>query len=183
MDARGPGRERGLQIRHHRQRLVLDLDERLRVLGDVAAVGDDEGHHLSDVADFVDGEGPLRAAVGQGRVRDQQRRGLVQLAEIGGREHEMDAGHAAGGRRVDPGDPRVGVRAPERGRVKGAGGIHVVDEAAEALQEPRVLVARDARADAARGHRLRSGAMASRRRQRALAREPRTRGRSIRAAA
>ena len=172
---RCPGRERARQLGHDRQGLVLHLDERHRV-------GDDEGHHLADVAHLVDGERPLGACVRQGRVRDQQRRRLIQLAELDRRQHETDAGHAPSGGRVDPRDPRVGVRAPERCRVERSGRIHVVDEAAETLQEPRILVARDARPDASRGHRLR-GAAGSSRRPRAPVRAPRTRGRSRRAAA
>ena len=177
-----PGPERGREVGHHRQRLVLHLDERKRVLGDVAAVGDDEGHDLADVAHFVDGERPLGAAVRQGRVRDQERRRLIQLAELGRRQYQVHAGHAARGGSIDPRDPRVGVRAPERCGVHDAGRIHVVDEAAEPLQEPWVLVARDARPDAARRHRLRTG-VAWRRRPRVPARAPRTRGRNIRVAA
>ncbi len=180
---RRAARERGRQVGHDRQGLVLHLDERHRVLGDVTTVRDDEGHHLTDVAHLVYGERALGAAVRQGRVRDQQRRRLIQLAELGGRQHEMDAGHAPGGGRVDPRDPCVSVRAPERCGVESARRVHVVHEAAEPLQKSRVLVARNARPDAARGHRLRRGAGSSRRRPRAPGRAPRARGRSRLAAA
>ena len=53
--------ERRFDIDDRGQRLVLDLDEAGRVLGQVAAVRHDEGHRLADEADLVRGEGALRA--------------------------------------------------------------------------------------------------------------------------
>src|SRR2546426_11182368 len=52
--------------------------------------------------------------------------------------------------------------APEHRAVEHAGGIHVVHEAAEAAQEPRVLVPGDPGADRARGHRRSSNSAARR---------------------
>jgi len=130
--ARHAGRERRRQIGHDRQRLVLHVDERERVLGDVAALRDDEGHNLADVAHLVDRERPLGPSVRQGRMRDQERRRLIELAELGRRHHQADRGHATGGGRVNPRDPRVRVRAPQRRGVERTRRIHVVDEAAEA---------------------------------------------------
>ena len=54
----------------------VDPDPADRVLGDVAVVGDDERDRLADVVHLVLRQGVLRAAVGQRRVRDQQRQRL-----------------------------------------------------------------------------------------------------------
>ena len=150
--ARRAGRERGRQVGHDRKRLVLDLDQRGRVLGEVAIGRDDECDELAHVSDLVGREWPLRARVSQRGMRDQQRRRLVPLTQVGRGEHQADAGRAAGGGRVDPNDPRVGVAAPQRRPVEHARRVHVVHEAPEALQQPRILVARNARADRACAH-------------------------------
>ena len=70
---RAPGR---VDADDRRQHLVVDADQRDRVLGDVAALGDHERDRLADVVDLVLGQRVLRAAVGQRGVRDQQRQRL-----------------------------------------------------------------------------------------------------------
>ena len=67
------GRRRNLGRDHHGQRLVLDLDELRRVLGEIPVFGDDEGDRLARVAHDLGGEAALRAPVGQVRVRDEKR--------------------------------------------------------------------------------------------------------------
>src|ERR1700674_4488854 len=68
-----PGRRRSLGRDPHGQRLVLDLDELRRVLGEIPVFGDDEGDRLARVAHDLGGEAALRAPVGQVRVRDEKR--------------------------------------------------------------------------------------------------------------
>ena len=87
-------------------------------------------------------------------MRDEERRRLVQLAEVGRRQDQVNAGQGARPRRVDRHDARVAVRAAEAGGVQHPLQVHVVDEAAEAAEEARVLVAGNARADHPRGHGL-----------------------------
>ena len=87
-------------------------------------------------------------------MRDQERRRLVELAELGGGQDQVHAGQRAGPRRVDRDDARV-ARAGERrhGGVEDPAGLDVVDERPQPPQEPRILVSRDARTDQARRHR------------------------------
>jgi hypothetical protein len=142
-----------LQIGHRGQRLVVDVDQRGGVLGDVPVVGHDEGDDLTDVADLVDRQRHLRPRVRQRRMRDQQRPGLVERAEIGGGGDEMNARHPASPRGVDRTDARVRVRAAQARAVERAGQAHVVHEAREAAEQPWILDARHTRSDHARGHR------------------------------
>ena len=152
MDERRPGLAGRLEVGDGRQRLVVDVDEPDGVLGHVAVVGHDERDQLAHVAHLVDRQRPLGPRMGQARMRDQERRGLVELAELGGGQDQVHARQRAGASRVDRADARVRVRAAEAGGVEHAAGLDVVDERAQAAEEPRVLVSRDARADHARRH-------------------------------
>ena len=67
------------------QQLVVDGDPADRVLGDVAVVGDHEGDRLAHVVDLVLGQRVLGAAVGERRVRDEQRQRLGHRAGRGRR--------------------------------------------------------------------------------------------------
>ena len=73
---RWSARPGGVDADDRLQELVVDPDPADGVLGDVAVVGDDEGDRLADVVDLVLGQRVLGAAVGQRRVRDQQRQRL-----------------------------------------------------------------------------------------------------------
>ena len=138
-----------------RELVVGDADPRDRVLRDVAVDRDHEGDRLAHVVHLVLRQGVLRAAVGQGRVRDQQRQRLghrVHEVVVGpDGEHALDVEHVGD---VDVGDPRMRVRrAQHRGvqqpRVVGE---QVVDVAALAAQEALVLDARDLGAEQLGGH-------------------------------
>ena len=61
---------------HGRQRLVVDHDPLGRVLGQVAVLGDDHHDRLADVVDLAGRKRVPGPAVGQRRVRDQQRKRL-----------------------------------------------------------------------------------------------------------
>ena len=97
----------GVDADHRRQDLVADPDPADRVLGDVAVLGDDERDRLADVVDLVLGQRVLGAAVGQRRVRDQQRQ------RLGHRAGEVVVGLDRRAR------PRR--RAPRRRRCRGSG--------------------------------------------------------------
>ena len=141
---------------HRRQHLVVDPDPADRVLGDVAVVGDDEGDRLADVVHLVLGQGVLRAAVGQRRVRDQQRQRLGHRAgEVLVGPHRVHAVEVEDLVDVDVDDPGVRVRGAQHGRVQqGRVPVHadVVDVPAQAAQEALVLDALDRGAHQLRGH-------------------------------
>ena len=129
----------GLDAHDRRQELVVDPDPRQRVLGDVAVVRDDERDRLTGVVDLVPGQRVLGAAVGQRGVRDQQRQRLGHRArQVVVGPDEVDALDVEHPGDVDVGDPRVGVRRAEHGRVQRTRD-HVVDVAALSAQHPVVL--------------------------------------------
>lgn len=111
---RAPG---GLLQAHDRlEHLVVDPDQRAGVLGEVAVAGDDHDDRLPDVPHDLPGQRVRRAAVGERRVRDQQRQRLGQRAgQVLPRVDRDQAVHVEGGRHVDVEDPRVGVRRPDEG--------------------------------------------------------------------
>ena len=136
--------ERPLRVDHRGQLLVLHLDERQRVLGEVAAVGDDHRDALADIADLVHGQAPPGV---RGRVRTEVGQRVAQLGGLRAGDHRV---HPRGGQRldgVDGGDRRVRVRAPQDRGVKHAGQGHVTDVAPAPAQELRVLDAPDRLAD------------------------------------
>ena len=139
------------EVDHGGQRLPVDLDQAGGVLGDVAVVGHDHGDRLADVAHLVHAPAAAGCAVGQARMRDDQRRGLVELAQVGGGQDQVHAGQRARAGDVDRPMPRGRAGCAARG-VQHARRIHVVDEAAEPAQQARVFVAGNPRADHARRH-------------------------------
>jgi hypothetical protein len=141
-----------LEVGHRRDWVVADVDQSHGVLGDVAVLGHHEGDELANVADHVGGERPLRPRVAQAGVRDQEGRGLVEVAEVGGGEDQVHARQRAGPRRVDRADARMRVRGAETGGVEHAPRLGVVDERAKPAEEPRILVTRDAGTDEAGRH-------------------------------
>ena len=145
------------------QRLVVDLDQLGRVLGEVARLGHDERDRVADEADVALGEGPEGRA-GHGR-RVTLEHGRLHRAdvrvEVRGGEHRPDAGH--GPRRVDveAGDPGVReVAAHERG-VQHPRHDHVVDVGALPGQQPWVLAPADGLPHEPTGRRRAHGALPS----------------------
>ncbi len=157
-------RRAGLGRRDHvgdgGQRLPLDVDRLGRVLGARAAVGDDHGHDLADVAGDVFAERPLRGVAhveahgggeaGRGGAEDRQ--WLQPPRKIGVREDGDHARHAARPRGVDRAHARMGVRRAQEGRVQQTGQGDVVDEAALAAKEARILAPPDGGAEIFRAH-------------------------------
>ena len=119
---------RHTKVDNRRQRLPVDFDQIRRVFSDVAIVGDDHRDRLADVTDFVHRQRPLRPAMRQVGMRYDERRGLVELAQIGGRIHRPYARLRPRPGNVDRANPRVAVRAAQDRRVEHARWIDVVDE-------------------------------------------------------
>ena len=71
-EARRARGERGVHRRRDRERRVLHLHRLEGVLGEIAAIGDDEGDGLSDIANDVAGDGRLQVPLSfrRGRGRD-----------------------------------------------------------------------------------------------------------------
>ena len=93
---RGPGGQRALRIGDHGQRLVLDLDQLQRVLGQVAAVRDDHRDALADVPDLLRGQ----AAPGVlGRVGPEVGHRVAQLGRLPAGDHRVHAPARPGPRR------------------------------------------------------------------------------------
>ena len=128
------------------QRLPADVDQLRRVLGRVAALGDDDGDGLARVAHLAGGE---RREVGRAvalhpRLRPDRARARAQVVAP---ETRGDARRGPGAAEVEVVDPRVGMGAPEEGRVKHARQDEVRDEAPPAREEARVLHAAHGGAD------------------------------------
>ena len=148
MQDRGVVSERGLDVAHRGQRLVIDLDELGGVLRERAAVGDHDRDAVAGVARLVDGERPVRRqldVLGDGPGTGQPARPLV--GEVGAGERRDDALGLACGSEVDARDPRVRVGTADDGHPDHACDRDVVDEAGLAGQELGILLARDRRAD------------------------------------
>ena len=67
-----PRRAGGERVGHRGargQRIVDDVDQLERILGDVAVVGHDQRHGLAHVADDAAGDGGLQIALGARRAR------------------------------------------------------------------------------------------------------------------
>ena len=128
------GCQRFLGIHHRGQRLVLDLDQVARVLGDVAILGRHRRHRLADVAHPVVGDRGLEHR----RARPCRQR-IADLGRIGAGHHAKHAGESGGLAHVDGDDPRVGMGAAQHGGVRHLRHVDVVGIEALADEEARVL--------------------------------------------
>ena len=151
---RRAGRERVAAIAHRRQHLVVDRDRRGGILGEIAAVGDDHGDRLADIADLAAGERMLGAQRRDGGIGDRhrQRLGCEPARHVLRGEHRMDARHRVRGARIDRTDARVGMRAAHERGVEQAGELHVVDEVRAPGEQGRVLDPQHAGAELPRAH-------------------------------
>ena len=84
-------------VAHRRQRLVVDLDRRRRVLREMPAVRHHHRDGLADVADLVAGQRDLRARRLDRRIGNQHRDlpGGDAGRHVGGVKHAVHAGHGA----------------------------------------------------------------------------------------
>ena len=122
------------------------------VLGDVAVVGDHHRDRLADVVDLVAGQRVLGAAVGQRRVRDQQRQRLGHRAPevvvgVDG-HHAVDVEHRVTSMSVI----RAWACGLRRIATCSASAHQVVDVLAVAADQPVVLDALDPLAEQLGGH-------------------------------
>ena len=127
-----------------------------RVLGQVAALGDDQRYRLADMPHLVLGQRHLGALIehdvlDRGR-RDQKRSGAPIIAEVGRGVDRRHAFAPARRRGVDPQDARVGVRAAHERGVQHPRQLDVVDEQRLAGEQTAVLVPRYPLADIPRHH-------------------------------
>ncbi len=149
MGERRAGLKRCDAIGHRRQRLVIDLDQRGRILGQIAAVGHHDGDRLAHEAGFVLGEAIRHVGLLDRRARHQERHGLPlhrgrQIRESKDRMHARQLKRRA---LVDAADAGMGMGAAQHHRMQHAGQLDVVHKAAASGQEVRILLALDAGAE------------------------------------
>jgi hypothetical protein len=130
MDQWRAGGQPRLRGKHRGQRLVLDLDQRRRVVGGSPALGGHRDDRLADVAHALDGEGEHRAALHPGVVPEDAAVGFAEPGDGVASQHAGDARRSARALEVDAYEARVGVRAADEGGVHHARQRHVVDVAA-----------------------------------------------------
>jgi hypothetical protein len=116
------------------QRVVLDLDQVAGVLRDVAVLGDDRRDGLAVVAHLLRCDQVL-----DDRARPERGQRCRVSGDVGAGYDLDDAGKGLRLRGVDPDDARVRVRAPHDRGMGHARQVDVVDVAAFASQEARVL--------------------------------------------
>ena len=135
-DHRRVGLERAARVDHRLERLVLDVDQLERVAGRVVVVGDDERDLLALEAHLVGREHRLRGrptSSASTPSRAPRGRAPVMTAWTRGQRQRR--------RGVDRDDPGVGERAAQDRAVEHPGQRDVVEVAALAADEPRVLLA------------------------------------------
>ncbi len=136
-------------VRHGGKHVVVDRDQRRRVLGKIAVVGQDQRDRLADVRHLPvgEGEGPVAVerrpgiGVAQHPTLGEDRREIVE------REHRAHPRQRQRGMGVDPADRGVRVGAAHERRLPGAGVRDVVDETSLAGEQGLILEARNARSD------------------------------------
>ena len=145
-DQRRVGVERLARVDDRRQRVVLDVDQRERVVGRVLVGRDHERDLLALEADLVAGEHGLRVVGDRRHPREPER------LEVLGGDDGGDVGMRERRRRVDREDARVRVRAAQDRAVDHPRQLDVVEVGARAADEARVLLAlQAAEADRALG--------------------------------
>ena len=156
MENRRVRRRRGERIDHRRQWAITDFDEIERILGAVAVGGDHDGDRFADVTHAIDGDRP---ALDRGLDADRETRG--ERLDFGAGEHGKYAVRRQRRRAIDRLDFGVRMRRAQNGGFERAGAhAQIVDIAAAAGEQRRVLDPRDRAADPARcGRRDRDGSL------------------------
>ena len=140
--------DRRLDVRHRRERLVVDVDQLGGVLRGRAALGDDHRHPVAGEPRLVGRERQVldhRDVVGHGPEARQPAGPCV--GEVGPRERCHDSGRLARGRDVDVLQDGVRIGAAHDVGVHHPGRGEVVDVAALAVEQARVLLAENGGAD------------------------------------
>ena len=152
MRHRRAGLERVPEVAGRRQRFVVDVHRFGRILGDVAVVGDHQGHGLADEMHRIGGQNMLGYRITDRRIGHQQRhRRLQRLRQVRMGEHRMHAGHFERRCRVDAGDPRMRKGAADDRGLQRARQVNIVDEFSLAGEERGVLEPWNRAADPAHG--------------------------------
>ena len=137
-DQRRVGVERLAGVDHRRQRLVLDVDQRERVVGRVLVGRDHERDLLALEADLV------ARQHGLGVVGDRRHPGQAERLQVLGGDHRRDVGVLQRRRGVDRDDLGVRVGAAQDRAVHHPRQVDVVEVGALAADEARVLLALEA---------------------------------------
>jgi hypothetical protein len=150
--------QRGAQVEHGGQRIVVHVDGRRRVCRLVAVPCDHAGHGLADIPDLRSGHRRVVRDHGVLGDRPGARQAALLAGEVRAGEGGHHAGHGPGGGQIHPGDPRVRVRAAGEGHVQHAGQLDVIGPVRLAGDQPRVFLADAGPADLGRGLDLGVGA-------------------------
>ena len=150
VDQRRPGTHRGFGIHDGRQRLVLDLHEVTRVLGDVAVGGGDGHDGLADVPDLVEGQRVLQGGLHPDVVGENPTPRVAQPRRLVGGEDGDDPGQRERPAHAHVTDARVRVRAPHERGVDHPWQVEVVDEPALPGEQAAVFHPLHGSADRAR---------------------------------
>ena len=119
--------QRGADVQHRRQRLVVHVDRGHRVGGGVAVAGDHAGDDLADVADLVHRHRRVIRDHDVGGDRPGARHAALLVGQVGAGEGGDDAGHAPARRSTSTHVIlRVRVRAAHERHVQRAGQGDVV---------------------------------------------------------
>ena len=152
VDERSVVRECLLDVTDRAEGLVVDLDELRRILGQRAALGDDDGDAVTLIARLVSGERVVRRHLDVLRHRPGAGHAADPVAgEVRTGERGDDTLRSPGGVEVDAVDPRVGIRAADDRHVDRPRQCQVVDEGATSAQQGGVLLALDGRPDVGLG--------------------------------
>ncbi len=149
LDQRTPWCHRLLEVHHRGKRLIVDNHKLRSVVGEVSIIGDDHGHRLARVCDFVGCDRELvrhLLLVGDKRVGDWEWR-VDDGLEVRGGEHRDNALRRFRRGSVDRADASVRVRAAHDRHMRHVHEVHVVDEVAVAGDELGILATLDAGAD------------------------------------
>ncbi len=136
--------DREVPVEDGRERVVVDLDELGGVLGEVAALGDDQHDRVAHEADVGIGEREHRGheVVGTLEHRRQHRTGDLGVELGAGVDGHHTLGLAGGGD-VEAGDAGPGEVAAQEVGVEHVGEHDVVGVATSAGEEARVFLAED----------------------------------------
>ena len=147
VEHRRVGLERLARVDDDVERLVVDHHELGRVAGELARLGDDGGDGLADVPHLADRERVVLDAAARRRGDLEERVG--EDRDLVARERAVDPGQLERGRDVDREDRACGVRRADEVEVAHPVPLDVVEEDALPLDEPPVLLPRDALPDEA----------------------------------
>jgi len=131
----------GPAVNGSRKFVVIDLDQRRRVLGYIAVLTDDDGYGFTHIRYFA-----IRKRERPDLVERRARIGMAihaavahDRSEIIERKNCMHARELAGWARIDGANDGVGVRTADEACVKQIGEVDIVDKAAAAPQQRLVL--------------------------------------------